>query len=204
MEGGLGGGADAAGPDNCKSTANAGRQEAGPPMREIREARPREFRGIAELAEAAYRALDGHFEEDYARELRDVHGRAASACVLVADDAGRVVGTVTYVPGPGPFAEFDGADEVGIRMLAVDPAVQGRGIGTALVEACIERAHADGKSRIVLHSTPWMTAAHRIYEKIGFRRAPEIDLLPYPSIPLQAFVLDLGFRDGVAVESGLP
>jgi hypothetical protein len=36
-----------------------------------------------------------------------------------------------------------------------------------------------------------MRTAHRIYEKLGFRRDPERDWTPMPGVDLLAFVLDL-------------
>jgi hypothetical protein len=36
-----------------------------------------------------------------------------------------------------------------------------------------------------------MTAAHRLYERSGFRRVPERDWTPTPEVPLLAFRLDL-------------
>jgi ribosomal protein S18 acetylase RimI-like enzyme len=60
-------------------------------------------------------------------------------------------------------------------MLAVSPDAMGRGIGTALVKDAIERARADGRRRLVLLSRPTMKAAHAIYGRLGFERAPELD-----------------------------
>jgi ribosomal protein S18 acetylase RimI-like enzyme len=74
-------------------------------------------------------------------------------------------------------------------MLAVSPRAQGRGAGRALVEACVSRARAAGKRRIVIHSTEWMTTAHRLYDDLGFERAPELDWSP--GVQLLGFVLDL-------------
>jgi hypothetical protein len=36
-----------------------------------------------------------------------------------------------------------------------------------------------------------MTAAHRLYEDLGFVRAPELDMRPVPHILLIGFTLDL-------------
>ncbi|MHB1499119.1 MAG: GNAT family N-acetyltransferase [Acidimicrobiales bacterium] len=44
-------------------------------------------------------------------------------------------------------------------MLAVDPPAQVRGVGRALLDACIERARQLGRAGLFLHSTPWMEAA---------------------------------------------
>lgn len=153
---------------------------------------------MGELTVQAYRGIaDDDFAradtEDYAGELRDVAGRAASAEVLVAvDDAGDVLGAVTYVPDTdSALAEFDEPGSASIRMLAVWPTAQRRGVGEALTRACIERAVAAGRSALLLHSTAWMTAAHRMYQRLGFVRDEANDWVVRPDFVLRAFRLDL-------------
>lgn len=147
---------------------------------QVREASAAEYPAIARLTIAAYEALFGAENlHDYRDELADVAGRAAAGDVLVAVDGdGVLVGSVSYVPGPGTaISEFEDADACGIRMLAVDPASQGNGAGRALTEACLERGRAAGRRRVVLHSTPAMSVARGMYTRLGFRRAPERDVL---------------------------
>jgi ribosomal protein S18 acetylase RimI-like enzyme len=161
----------------------------------VREARPDEFEVLGRIVVAAYREVGALADDEgYVDELRDVAGRAATAVVLAAVDAedGRPLGCATYVPGlASPLAEELGPGEASIRMLAVDPVATGRGAGTALAAACVERARSDGFRRVVLHSLPVMTGAQRIYERLGFRHAPERDWVPVPDIHLLCFVLDL-------------
>ena len=104
-----------------------------------------------------------------------------------------VVGCVTFVPdASSPWAELLEAGEAGMRMLAVRPDAQGRGIGRALVDACVTRARALGRAALILHTTPWMTAAHHLYEGAGFVRFPSRDWNPLPEVPLRAYRLELG------------
>jgi GNAT superfamily N-acetyltransferase len=111
--------------------------------------------------------------------------------VAVADD-GAVLGGVTYAGSPASKqAEFDDPEASGFRMLAVDPAAQGTGAGAALVAAVVERAQAGGRRRIIIHSTPWMTTAHRLYFRRGFTRRPDLDWTPVPGLDLWGFVLEL-------------
>ncbi|HSJ45032.1 MAG TPA: GNAT family N-acetyltransferase [Euzebyales bacterium] len=157
----------------------------------IRPVRADEHDRVAELTLAAYERL-GVDVGPYRASLADVGARAMAVEVLVAVRGSNVVGAVTYVPDrDSAYAEFDDADAAGIRMLAVDPDVQGTGVGTALVEACVARAAATGRSRIVLHSTADMAAARRLYRRLGFRRAPDRDWQPQPYVALHGYVLAL-------------
>lgn len=163
----------------------------------IRPPRPSEYTRLGDIVVAAYVQV-GALEDDhaYATELRDIAARVAGAIVLVAADADddRPLGCATYVPGPeSPLAEELAPGEAAIRMLAVDPAETGRGAGTALATACVARARAEGRSRVVLHSLPVMAGAQRIYARLGFRHAAERDWRPSPDsdLVLSCFVLDL-------------
>jgi ribosomal protein S18 acetylase RimI-like enzyme len=130
---------------------------------------------------------------------------ALTAAVVAGADAGRdgavrqperrLLGSVTLTIGGGPYFEWDSDvdGDCGFRMLAVDPAVQGRGVGPRLVAECLERARAAGCRRMVIGSTEWMTVAHRMYERLGFRRAPELDQ-QWGDIRGLCFVLDLDRR----------
>jgi GNAT superfamily N-acetyltransferase len=158
---------------------------------EIRDATTEELAAVGELVFEVYRTiipgLDG-----YADELRDVAGRiAAGVLVWVAEVDGQLAGTVSYVPGPGPYAEFDDPAGAGIRMLAVLPAFQGRGIGEALVRACLDRARTDGRERVYLDTTRWMDTAQRLYTRMGFERRPELDWEPASGVKLFKYVYEL-------------
>ncbi len=148
------------------------------PSFEIREARRDEYDAAGELCVLAYSAIDAETDlGDYARHLRDVRRRAEVVPVLVAAQPdGTLLGTITYVPGPGPYAESDDPDEAAFRMLGVAPWAQGRGIGRALVEECIRRARADGRRGIVILTRPSMRVAHGMYESMGFVRNPGGDV----------------------------
>jgi ribosomal protein S18 acetylase RimI-like enzyme len=158
----------------------------------VRVARAEDHPAVAALTVAAYRDLLGDaLSEGYLAELADVAGRAASAVVLVADGDPGPVGAVTYLPGPGPLTFVRDDEEAAIRYLAVAPGARGRGVGAALVAACVEQARADGKARLSLHTTSPMTAAQRLYERCGFRRDPGQDRVLESGLVLLAYVLEL-------------
>jgi len=158
-------------------------------MLTVRDIHPTEIVRLSEITLAAYEALDIDVGS-YRTALADVADRARNAEVLVAVDGGRLLGGVTYVPDANnPSAEFDDADAAGMRMLAVDPAAQGRGVGAALVTACIRRAH--DRRRLVLHTTAAMTAAQQLYRRLGFERTPRRDRTPQPHVHLLGYELRL-------------
>jgi len=158
----------------------------------IRDVRVNEMDALGALTVAAYRDA-GETDEDYYPELRDVAARAAVVPVLVAVESGtgRILGGVTYVPGPGPYHEGEFGDAAAFRMLAVAADVRGRGIGRALVEAVIARARADGRPGVCLFTRPFMTAAHRLYASLGFVRQPEHDWEFAPGEWLHGYLLEL-------------
>jgi ribosomal protein S18 acetylase RimI-like enzyme len=159
-------------------------------MIRVDPATPADFGRIAELTAGVYRD-EGLAPEEYLSELADVAGRADRAQLLVARDGGAVVGSVALVV-EGDFGEITASeDEASFRMLVVDPAVRGRGVGELLVTTCLTRARAAGKRRVVLSTDPKMVAAHRIYERLGFTRLPERDWSPLPGVQLMAYALDL-------------
>ena len=153
----------------------------------IRPADLSEFPAVGGLCVAAYAAFVDADAAGYADVLRDVAGRAADADVLVADRDGELLGTVTFVPDGGALGEIAASGEAEFRMLAVAPAAQGRGVGTALLRHVMDESVRRGRTGLVCSSQPAMRAAHRVYERVGLRRDPERDWSPVPGVDLLAF-----------------
>lgn len=80
--------------------------------------------------------------------------------------------------------------------MAVVPEAREQGIGKALMMECIRRAGGLGANCLNLHTTDMMQVAMRMYQRMGFIRAPELDFHPDPSVPVKAYRLDL-IRKGV-------
>ena len=117
---------------------------------EVRRIRPDEHAAAGDVCVAAYDPLLTGAEDDYRDRLHDVATRAAQAEVWVAVVEGGVVGVVTYCPPGSPWREIGRDDEGEFRMLAVDPAAQGAGAGTALARLCEERAREHGASAVMV------------------------------------------------------
>ncbi|MEH1168555.1 GNAT family N-acetyltransferase [Micromonospora sp. CPCC 205539] len=161
----------------------------------VRLAGPGDFPAVARLTVAAYEA-DGQLkgEHGYGAVLADVATRATTGEVLVAveESTGAVLGSVTFVLAGTPFAELSGPGEAEFRMLAVDPAGQGRGVGAALVRACVDRAAELGCTAVVICVRDGMAvAAHRLYARLGFVRMPELDWSPADGVDLLGLRLTL-------------
>jgi DNA-binding MarR family transcriptional regulator/GNAT superfamily N-acetyltransferase len=81
----------------------------------------------------------------------------------IAEMSGLHVGHVFLVQHP------ERRDTAKLRLLYVDPAARGMGLGQRLVNECIRFARAAGYKKITLWTQSILTAAHRIYEAAGFR-----------------------------------
>ena len=101
----------------------------------------------------------------FAREIK----RKKGAAILVAEDAGTVVG---YAYGTLESRNWnDLLDAFGkLQDIYVDPRARGRGAGRALVNEMLETLRARGAPRVVL-LTAWLNPeAHAFFESLGFRR----------------------------------
>lgn len=163
---------------------------------QVRPARHDEYQAAGRVAAAGYAAdglltlADGTTDDDYRRQLEDAARRAREAELLVAVDQDQTIGTVTWCPPGSAWRQLARADQQGeFRMLAVAPVGRRRGVGRALVKACLERARAGGMSEVVLSSLPQMTSAHDLYRSLGFVRDPGLDFTPVPMVNLWGFRL---------------
>ncbi len=161
----------------------------------VRLAGPADHAAVARLTVAAYEA-DGQLkgENGYAAVLADVATRAEHGEVLVAVDEATdaVLGSVTFVLPGTRYAELSGPGEAEFRMLAVDPAAQGRGVGAVLVEACVARATELGCAAVVICVRDgFAQSAQQLYRRRGFVRVPEKDWSPLAGVRLLGLRLDL-------------
>jgi ribosomal protein S18 acetylase RimI-like enzyme len=122
------------------------------------------------------------------------------ARLFVAELAGQVVAAVAFGSPGGPGRVVAGEGEAELSRLAVAAAARRQGIGRALAERCAEQARAAAATALVLWSRPYQAEAHRLYESLGYRRAPERDSEDREGGRL-VFLLELG---GTAVTGQKP
>lgn len=143
----------------------------------IRSATPDDADAVREIMRAVYVGegwADLHATPAYVRSLLDAQTRIAQADVLVAEEAGEIVATITAASQP-PFANVAQPGELEVRMLAVLPDARRQGVARALMTACEELAGERVLDRVVLSTDPQMHAAQALYEGLGYRRTPDRD-----------------------------
>jgi len=158
----------------------------------VRPAHTDELERVGDITAAAY-THDRHVSEDddYVHHLRDAATREREAELYVALVDDLLAGTVTFCPEGSRWREVGREGEGEFRMLAVAPEHRRRGVAEALVGLCLERSREFGYDAVVLSSLESQRPAQRIYERLGFERAPERDWEPVPGIALMGFRVEL-------------
>jgi GNAT superfamily N-acetyltransferase len=106
----------------------------------------------------------------------DFRETATAATVLVAEeDGGEVVGVAAMRPPGSSGLAIAAPGEAELGRLAVAPLARGVGVGRELAERSLGLARDGGAERVALWSRPYQVQAHRLYETLGFRRAPGRD-----------------------------
>jgi GNAT superfamily N-acetyltransferase len=85
--------------------------------------------------------------------------------LFVAKEGDEIVGTTTLVVYTTPFWIKARLDEV-----VVDESARGKGVGEALVKASLDLAREKGVEVVELQSGVQRAEAHRLYERMGFKR----------------------------------
>ena len=162
----------------------------------IRPAGEDELDTVASLIVDAYAEYAAHMSPDawstFANDIANVRGRQRDATLLVAEEEGQLVGSVTV------FSGWRGTQEgtAGVRLLAVPPEHRGSGVGRALLQDCIERARRAGKRRLVMTTTQEMAVLRDLTERMGFVREKDLDHEPAPGVRYEGYALDLENDEG--------
>jgi ribosomal protein S18 acetylase RimI-like enzyme len=63
------------------------------------------------------------------------------------------------------------------------------------MQECVQRARHSGARALALHTADVKNAAKRLYERMGFQRAPELDFEPAPGVRAKGYLLIVGETD---------
>ena len=164
----------------------------------IRGARSDDRSAIEAVTLAAYEqyaALMPAHWEGYRQNILATLAAAQPEAQIVAEAGDRIVGTVLLYPAGSVMARPGGGSITliwpEVRLLAVAPAARGRGVGVALMRECVRRARQSRAAALTLHTTDIMQAAMRLYERLGFERAPGLDIQAAPGVTIKGYRLGL-------------
>lgn len=154
----------------------------------VRNAKPYEFAEIGKLMVGVYSRLEGfpkeHEQPSYYKMLANVGEltkKPGTELLIAVSSEDKIAGAVVYFNdmkhyGSGGMAVNE-PNAAGFRLLAVNPANQGQGIGKLLTNACISRAQNNKREQVIIHTTLAMQPAWRMYESIGFKRSEDLDFM---------------------------
>lgn len=118
-----------------------------------------------------------HLEQGWNREFEllitriyaefDAAPDPATKALWIAEQGGEVAGSIFVLPAADEPATAQ------LRMLYVEPAFRGLGIGKTLVDEVIRFSRAAGYRRIILWTQDSLFAARRIYQAAGFELVEE-------------------------------
>jgi GNAT superfamily N-acetyltransferase len=165
----------------------------------LRDARPSDRGAILAVTLAAYEqyaaALTPPLWAMYRQSIQATLADVRPAAQVVAEEGGALVGTVLLYPAGAVMAHPGGASTTlalpEVRLLAVAPDARGKGLARRLMDECIQRARTAGAPALTLHTADIMAVAMRLYERMGFGRAPELDFSPAPGITAKGYRLPL-------------
>ena len=167
----------------------------------VRNATAAEFLEIGKLMVEVYSQLDGFPKQsdqpDYYKMLANVGeltAKSGTELLTAVSGDGVITGAVVYFSDMQNYGSGGTATREqyasGFRLLAVHPSFRGEGIGKLLTNECIRKAKEKNHFHLVIHTTKAMQTAWKMYEKMGFKRAEDLDFMQ-GDLPVFGFRLKL-------------
>ena len=116
---------------------------------------------VAERDNIIFGMASGYTAEQHRESSNQPLKQAAGA------QAVRMMAVATLCAPLLRFLESHADGDFYLQSIAVDKAHRGEGIGSALIDACEDRARACGATRLVLDVSAGNTSARRLYERRG-------------------------------------
>jgi GNAT superfamily N-acetyltransferase len=144
----------------------AGPPRAGSPTIALRPPEPGDLGWVVQRHGELYQQEYG-WDVEFERLVAKIVGEFAAAdpspgqrCWIATLD-GRRAGSVFLMPASAEVAR--------LRLLLVEPWARGHGLGTRLINACIDAARESGYHTLTLWTNDVLKEARRLYQRAGFR-----------------------------------
>ena len=146
----------------------------------VRDAVPADYPAIRDVVIAAYRQYAGLIAPDifsaYLADLLDLDTHARHGRLFVIEAGQWVCAFGAWYPDASVQGVGVPSGWASGRALAVHPAARGNGAARALLATGERLAREAGAPVLAFHTVSFMTGAIALYERLGYRRAPEFDL----------------------------
>lgn len=154
----------------------------------IRNAKQEEFEEIGNLLVNVYSQLNGfpkidEYPEYYAtlKNVGDLTKNPNIELFVAVSEQNNIGGAVVYFNDMKDYGSAGSATKeknaCGFRLLGVNSKTRGLGLGKKLTQFCIEKGKNSDCKTMVIHTTNAMKLAWAMYEKLGFKRADDLDFM---------------------------
>jgi GNAT superfamily N-acetyltransferase len=164
----------------------------------VRDAAPADHPAIRDVVIAAYRQYADLIAPDifsaYLADLLDLDTHARQGRLLVVEADQWVCAFGAWYPDASDLGVGLQPGWASGRALAVHPAARGNGAARALMAAGERLTCEAGAPGLAFYTVSFMTGAIALYERLGYRRAPEYDFdwsalhSRSAAVPIMAFV----------------
>ena len=175
----------------------------------VRAAVPADYPAIRDIVLVAYRQyaelIAPEIFSAYLADLLDLDTHARQGRLLVVEADQWVCAFGAWYPDASVLGVGLPAGWASGRALAVHPAARGNGAARVLMAAGERLAREAGAPGLAFYTVSFMTGAIAVYERLGYRRAPEFDFdwsalhSRSAAVPIMAFVF---LRDWTGTRAG--